>query len=230
MVTSANFELYNRRAQSFVDAADGGLAVIVWAGAAWPTGWIQEAWASWTQEAAPDLAAFTRDLRSQVGPDVHITLAGHSFGGPVVGVAETYHVAADRVLHIASAGVGHGVATPADYTEPCRDRYSITAPNDPIGWVQGVPYVPLLGHGADPDEFPGTRNIYPGRLPDGPDAVNDWGRPLESLGIAGKEVEGIHSHSEVFYPGSDAWRNILAVLVGDEPDPAAEQPPAWSAC
>ncbi len=228
-MSSDNFNLYYNRAKSFADAADGELAVVVWAGASWPSGWIEESWASWSQVAAERLASFTHDLRAQTG-DVPITLAGHSYGGAVIGLAETYDLVADRVLHIASAGMGYDVYQPEALTEPCRPRYSITAPGDPISYVQGMPYVPLLGHGADPDDFPGTLNLATGSLPDGPDAVDDYGVSLAEQGIAGKDVEGVHSHSEVFYPESDAWNNILAVMLGDEPELADSQPDPIAGC
>ncbi|MQM24467.1 alpha/beta hydrolase [Glycomyces albidus] len=230
VLSSANFDLYYNRAKSFVDASDGELAVVVWAAASWPSGWIEESWASWSQVAAESLASFTFDLRNQIGDDVPLTLAGHSYGGAVIGYAETYDLEGDQVLHIASAGMGNDVYSPEDYTEPCRDRFSITAPGDPISYVQGMPYVPLLGHGADPDDFPGVRNLATGSLPDDPDAVDDYGVSLAEQGISGKTVEGVHSHSEIFYPESDAWNNILKVLLNEEPELADEQPEANDAC
>jgi hypothetical protein len=230
VLSSENFELYHDRAESFVDAAGGELAIVVWAAASWPSGWVEESWASWSQVAAESLAAFTFDLRNQIGEDTPLTLAGHSYGGAVIGYAETHDLEADQILHIASAGVGNDVYSPRDYTEPCRARYSITAPGDPISYVQGMPYVPLLGHGADPDDFPGVRNLETGSLSDAPDAVDDYGLSLAEQGLSGKTVEGVHSHSEIFYPESDAWNNILKVLLNEEPDLAAEQPEAYAAC
>lgn len=229
-LSSANFNLYYNRAKSFVDAAEGELAVVVWAGASWPSGWIEESWASWSQVASERLASFTHDLRAQIGEETPVTLAGHSYGGAVIGLAETYELEADRVLHIASAGMGYDVYEPDALSEPCRTRYSITAPGDPISYVQGLPYVPLLGHGADPDDFPGTLNLEPGRLPDGPEAVDDYGVSLAERGIAGKAVEGVHSHSEIFYPESDAWNNILAVMLGEEPELTESQPDPIPGC
>ena len=230
VLSSENFQLYYNRAKSFVDAADGELAVVVWAAASWPSGWVEESWASWSQVAAQSLASFTFDLRNQIGADTPLTLAGHSYGGAVIGYAETYDVEADQILHIASAGMGNDVYGPEDYTEPCRPRFSITGPGDPISYVQGMPYVPLLGHGADPDDFPGNRNLATGSLSSDPDAVDDYGVSLAEQGIAGKTVEGVHSHSEVFYPESDAWNNIYKVLLNQTPEFATEQPEAYEAC
>lgn len=230
VLSSENFELYYQRAKSFVDAADDELAVVVWAAASWPSGWVEESWASWSQVAAESLASFTFDLQNQIGADTPLTLAGHSYGGAVIGYAETHDLAADQILHIASAGMGNDVYSPEDYTEPCRTRYSITAPGDPISYVQGMPYVPLLGHGADPDDFPGVQNLATGNLSDAPGAVDDYGLSLAERGISGKPVEGVHSHSEIFYPESDAWNNILAVLLHEAPDLAEEQPQADEHC
>lgn len=230
VLSSENFQLYYNRAKSFVDAADGELAVVVWAAASWPSGWVEESWASWSQVAAESLASFTFDLRNQIGEDTPLTLAGHSYGGAVIGYAETYDLEADQILHIASAGMGNDVYSPEDYTEPCRPRYSITAPGDPISYIQGMPYVPLLGHGADPDDFPGNQNLETGSLSDSPDAVDDYGLSLADQGLSGKTVEGVHSHSEVFYPESDSWNNILKVLLNESPDLAIEQPEAYKGC
>ncbi|THV28395.1 alpha/beta hydrolase [Glycomyces paridis] len=230
VLSSENFELYYNRAKSFVDAADGELAIVVWAAASWPSGWVEESWASWSQVAAESLASFTFDLRNQIGEDTPLTLAGHSYGGAVIGYAETHEVEADQILHIASAGMGNEVYSPEDYTEPCRPRYSITAPGDPISYVQGMPYVPLLGHGADPDDFPGVQNLATGKLSDAPGAVDDYGLSLAEQGLSGKTVEGVHSHSEIFYPESDAWNNILKVLLNEAPGLADEQPEAYAPC
>lgn len=230
VLSSENFDLYYNRAKSFVDAADGELAIVVWAAASWPSGWIEESWASWSQVAAESLASFTHDLRNQIPPGTPLTLAGHSYGGAVIGYSETREVEADQVLHIASAGMGNDVYSPEDYTEPCRSRFSITAPGDPISYVQGMPYVPLLGHGADPDDFPGVRNLAAGHLSDAPGAVDDYGLSLAEQGLSGKPVEGVHSHSEIFYPESDAWNNILKVLLNEEPGLADEQPEPYEGC
>ncbi|WP_025273955.1 alpha/beta hydrolase [Haloglycomyces albus] len=225
-IDNHNFDLYYQRAKSLVDAEDGDLAVLVWAGAPWPTGWVESSWADWSQVAGKRLARFSRDIGTQY-PEKHLTVMGHSYGGAVVGEAERHPMTAEAVLHLASAGMGHGVGGPDDYSQPCRDRYAMTAPGDPISYVQGVPDFPLLGHGEDPAKFPGIVNLEPGYLPSAPDSVDDEGEPLSEKGILGKKVEGMHSHSEVFYPHSDAWENVLAFMTDREPAPAAEQPESY---
>lgn len=230
-VVSDNFTRYAMRARSFVDApeARGELAVIVWAGADFPSGWLQEGLSGYAEEAAPRLAAFSRDLRARLAPGVPIIAIGHSYGGPVVGLAETQGLDADVVLQLASAGSGHGVTDVGQFDVPCRTRYSMTAPADLIGYVQGGVEAPGLGHGRDPDTMPGTILLDSGFHVADPNAPDDIGRPIGHL--AGTEIRGIHAHSEVFNPQSDAWRNILAVLTGGPVvlKPGG-QPPAVEGC
>ncbi|MFC4336427.1 alpha/beta hydrolase [Salininema proteolyticum] len=228
-IDNHNFDLYQWRAQSLVDASDGDLAVIVWAGAPWPSGWVESSWANWAEIAGERLARFSEDVAAQY-PDKYMTVVGHSYGGAVVGEAERHQMAGERVLQVASAGMGHEVAGPGDYSDPCRERYSMTAEGDPISYIQGLPYMPLLGHGEDPDEFPGVTVLDPGYLSADPGAVDDSGNSLAAQGILGKKIEGVHSHSEVFYPGSDSWKNIYAVMTGGEPEAADDQPEAYPAC
>lgn len=229
-VTNDNFTRYSLRADSFVSASDGDLAMVVWAGAPFPSGWVEEASASWAQDAAVELVAFMADLRGQLGADVPITLAGHSYGGAVVGVAETYELEADRVLHVASAGAGFGVWSPQDYSFPCRERYDLMAPGDPIGYVQNIPDFTGLGHGIEVSRMPGVKRLVTGSVPDDPDARDEIDRTLGSMGITGKEIGGVHAHSEVFIPRSDAWQSMLSVFTMGAPRLLAEQPPALPGC
>lgn len=229
-IVSDNFGRYSQRARSFVDASHGELAMIVWAGAPFPSGWIEEAQPGWARDAAPLLADFMNDLRNRLDPSVLVTLAGHSYGGAIVGLAETHDLAADRVVHVASAGAGYGVDSPLDYTRPCRARYTMMAPGDPIGYVQDVPGFTGLGHGISPADLAGVRRMSTGWLPDDPDARDDVGRTLGSQGIAGKPIGGVHAHSEVFIPDSDAWRNLLTVFTGGEPELLTHQPEPLSRC
>lgn len=228
-VTSENFNRYYWRAQSFVEETED-LAIIVWAQTPSPAGWVQESFAAWSQHAADELSAFVADMRHQFGEEALMTLAGHSYGGATVGIAEKHHLAADQVVHIASPGAGHRVSGPADYSDPCRPRFSMTAPGDPISYVQGLGDLPLLGHGAHPDEFPGVIRLETGSTPGWEGAVDDIGRQLEDLGISGSTIEGTSSHSEIFVPYSDAWYNLLAVFTGDEIELHVDQPDPWPGC
>lgn len=149
-------------------------------------------------------------------------VAGHSFGGAVVGTAERYGLDADAVMHIASAGVGKA-RDPYDYPKPSRPRYSMTAPGDLIGYVQGLPGPPGMGHGKDPDEFRCVTKLATGRLPDDPEATDEKGRPLGDR--AGDLIRGAPSHSDVFIRDSDAWREIYSVFTGTATVPEECPPP-----
>lgn len=228
-VTSENFNRYYWRAQSFVNETED-LAIIVWAQTPSPKGWVQESFAAWSQHAADELSAFAADMRQQFGEETLLTLAGHSYGGATIGLAEKHPLAVDQVVHIASPGAGHRVTGPEDYSDPCRLRFSMTAPGDPISYVQGLGDLPLLGHGAHPGEFPGIIRLETGSTPGWDGAVDDIGRKLEDLGISGTVIEGTSSHSEIFVPYSDAWYNLLAVFTGDEFAPHVDQPAPWPGC
>lgn len=228
-ILDRNFDKYRQRADHLVEASDGRLAVVVWAAGTFPKGWVQGAVSHYRQSLGRSLAVFSHELRQEIervqGPDAQarIVVAGHSFGGGVVGSAEQYGLDADAVMHVASSGMGD-VRDPYDYPDPTRPRYVMTAPGDLIGLVQGLPAPPGLGHGPAPDDFRCTVDLPVGRLPDDPSAVDEDGRPLGER--AGRPIEGIPSHSDVFIRGSDAWWRILEVFTGQAPVPPPCPPPA----
>jgi hypothetical protein len=223
-----NFTKYHQRATSLVEASDGTLAMVVWAAGSFPKGWLQGAMTRYDAPLGRALAIFSQELRSEIdrrlGPDndVRMVVAGHSFGGAVVGSAERYGLDADTVLHIASVGMGT-VRDPYDYPDPTRPRYSITAPGDLIGFVQGIPAPPGLGHGPDPDEFRCVTTLPTGRLPADPAATDEFGDPLGDR--AGGQIGGVSSHSEVFIQFSDAWWQIYRVFAGEVPSTGHCGPP-----
>lgn len=183
------------------------LAMVTWLGGDLPDSVVQDApFNHYASDLAPSLAGFSRELRQEVeragGDDVALAFAGHSYGGSVVGTSEKHGLDADRVLHIESAGMGPGVDAPDDLHPRNRDvrRYSMTAEADFIGLVQGADAGPdNIGHGADPDTFPGTLRLDTGNFADG------------SL------IDGTFaSHSDVFTRHSDAWENMYEVFVGGE--------------
>jgi hypothetical protein len=223
-----NFDKYYQRASDLVEASHGRLAMVVWAAGTFPKGWLQGAMARYRAPLGRALAVFSHELRAEIerrlGPDpgVRVVVAGHSFGGAVVGTAERYGLDADVVLHIASAGMG-AVRDPHDYPEPERPRYSMTAPGDLIGFVQGLPAPPGLGHGPDPDSFRCMVELPTGRLPSDPTATDELGRPLGDR--AGAPIGGISSHSELFIQYSDAWWQIYRVFNGAVAPPPPCPPP-----
>lgn len=232
-VNSDNFIRYHQRATDLVEVSEGRLAVVIWAAGDFPQGWLQGAVTRYQRALGRALALFSHELRAELarklgpGNQVRLVVAGHSFGGAVVGAAERHGLDADAVLHVASAGVGE-VSDPYDYPVPARPRYSLTAPGDLIGLVQGLPLPPGLGHGPDPDTFRCVIRLPTGHLPDDPAALDELGEPLGDR--AGQPIRGVSSHSDVFIQHSDAWWQIYRVFLGrvrvrpDCPPPAESRP------
>jgi hypothetical protein len=212
----ADFDTYAKDAGSFVQADPSGhLAMVAWADGTFPQSLVPAAAdPSYAQATAPDLAAFSHQLRdqidTQVGPgnDVQVTYAGHSYGGAVVGLAEQDGLDANRTMYVESAGMGHDVWSPSDLhdMQPDVQRYAMTAPGDPISAIQGV-QVLGLGHGADPNTFPGVTDLATGNYPNG------------------QPVAGLAAHNGVFTPGSGAWQNMYGVFTGGAVTPAPAKDP-----
>ncbi len=204
----ANIQGTMDNAQSFVDNdPTGSLAMITWMGGDLPDGLGDATYNHYADDLAPALVGFSGQLGDEIDANAHagtqVTVAGHSYGGAVVGVAETYGLEADRVLHIASAGMGSDVLDPDDLpaSQDDVDRYSMTAPGDLIELTQGIndPFaIDRMGHGADPDTFPGTVRLETGYYADG-----EW-------------IEGSDAHGGVFQLNSDAWQNMYEVFTGGE--------------
>jgi hypothetical protein len=192
-------------ARRFVSATRGEVATITYLGGPFPRGntaataLIDAASPRYALDMAPRLVAFSEDLDRTVdatGRDIPVTYIGHSYGGSIMGTAEAFGLTADRTLYLAAAGAGVGVDDPSDWHNRNPDvlRFSMTAPEDFIEAVQGIPGGP---HGADPDEMPGVIPLAAGNYDDG--------RPMA----------GWRAHTDIINWPSDSWRNILAVITGD---------------
>lgn len=115
---------------------------------------VQDApFADYARDLGPQLAEFSHDVRQEIdhssaAPNAQTTYLGHSYGGAVVGRAELAGLDADRVLHVESAGMGHDVQSPDDLpdSQDDVDRYSMTAPGDVIGDIQGMQLGDNIGH------------------------------------------------------------------------------------
>ncbi|MCX2930375.1 alpha/beta hydrolase [Mycobacterium sp. CVI_P3] len=187
-------------ARRLVAGSGGNVAVISYLGGPFPTGRLLAGIADaadphYALQMAPRLVAFSEDVERRAGA-MPVTYLGHSYGGSIVGTAERLGLTADRVIYVEAAGAGVGVHHPSDWHNRNPDvlRFSITAPGDPIGLVQGIPFG---SHGADPDELPGVIRLDAGRR------------------LTGAPMMGPSAHSGVLNEPSDAWRNILAVITGD---------------
>ncbi|PWD51237.1 hypothetical protein C8046_11810 [Serinibacter arcticus] len=199
-----NYDGNASRSESFHNAAPDRLAMITWMGGDLPDSLLDAKGDEWSRDLGPKLAGFSDAVRLEIessGSSASTTYAGHSYGGAVVGRAEAAGLDADRVLHIASAGMGNDIGGPSDYPDSQNDvhRYSMTAPGDPIENFQGLD-AGSWGHGADPDTFPGTERLHTG---------ND-------AGPDGAPLQGSSAHSDVFNHESDSWNQMLEVFVGGE--------------
>lgn len=154
---------------------------------------------------APDLVAFGHELDRTLGvtaPDAKTTFIGHSYGGSVVGTAEQLGLNADRVIYASSAGTGTLDNQPWTNPNPNVERYSLTAPGDPIQNFQGM----ATQHGGDPDTTPGVT-----RLDTGYYSKNNPDHP-------GELVAGMEGHGEYWNdPKSDAFQNMVKVIKGEQP-------------
>jgi hypothetical protein len=197
--SAANTETVRR----FVAAGRGSVAMITYLGGPFPTGQLASGILNagdprFALDMAPRLVAFSEDVNRTVdatGRPVAVTYLGHSYGGSILGTAERFGLTADRTVYVEAAGAGVGVHDPADWhnRNPDVERFSMTAPGDPIELVQGFP---LDGHGADPDTMPGVVRL-------------DTGRRLD-----GSLMSGPSAHSAVVNEPSDAWRRLLGVITG----------------
>lgn len=197
-----------RSARQFVAATKGEVAAITYLGGPFPgdddmvTAITEAASPRFAMAMAPRLVSFSRAVDAAVdatGRRIAVTYVGHSYGGAILGTAEALGMTADRTLYAAAAGSGFGVDRPDEWhnRNPHVLRFSMTAPGDPIQLVQGIVGGP---HGADPDEMPGVIHLATGRYDDG------------------RLMAGPAAHGDVLsVEGSDAWRNVLAVITGDRP-------------
>ncbi|OMC39416.1 hypothetical protein A5740_26865 [Mycobacterium sp. GA-1841] len=209
-------------------AEQSGSPVFLYMGDDFPQGLDKAADPSYAASMAPKLVSFGHEIDRAVGqgaPGTPVTYIGHSYGGAIVGTAEQMGLRADRVLHASSAGTG---ILSGEYTNPNPNvqRYSMTAPGDPISLVQslsrdvaipdGIPFIPHTVDGqignplgglpsaTDPDEIPGVTRLdtgYYGR---------DGAHP-------GEVIVGTDAHGKYWDDyESDAFQNMVAVISGGE--------------
>jgi len=179
--------------------SSSGLSLITWIGGDLPDSVLSDAPdQKYAKHAGPLLSDFSYQLRDEMDRDgasgAATTYLGHSYGGAIVGQAEHHGLDADRVLMVEGAGMGPDVHSTDDLPTAGRTtpHYSMTAPGDIITVAQNS------GHlGSDPDTFGNAVRLQTGRTG------------------GGDPIDGVSSHSKVFTPGSDAWKNMLAVLNGE---------------
>lgn len=152
---------------------------------------------------AQGLTAFGRELDREiaaVAPGTPTTYIGHSYGGSVLGTAEQLGLNADRTVYASSAGTG-ALGTEWRNPNPDVERYSLTAPGDPIHVAQQFG---SLVHGGDPDTADGVTRLDTGHYS---------GDHPDHQGL----VSGVDGHGGYWNdPRSTAFENLAAVVRGDE--------------
>lgn len=191
------------------DAAGGVVAgMIAWQGGPFPVGLSvlrADPALLLARRLAPFVNAIPRDAR------VRVTAFGFSFGGAVVGLALRDGMRVDRVAHLASAGLGHGIRSLEDLPPAARvPHYAMLAPGDAtVGPAQGLearlPWLGRIGHGASPIGTPGVTRLETG-----------W---LDDAARSGPLLTGHMPLLERW--GTTAKRNMATVLAGGEADEAA---------
>ncbi|MBF6183219.1 MotE family protein [Nocardia otitidiscaviarum] len=177
----------------------------------------------YAKEMAPMLVDFGREVDREVAlraPGTPVSYVAHSYGGSILGTAEQLGLRADRVLYSSSAGTGI-YDMPWNNANPDVQRFSQTAPADPIGIIQSYPrdsIAPQLAPfgnphagmplGGDPDEIPGVTRLDTGYY--GEDAEKAGHEP-------GEVVFGTDGHGKYWDdPSSTAFKNIVGVIAGTE--------------
>lgn len=196
-------------ADHLVAAGEGRIAALVFLGGHFPQDmWIESGDPVFTLAMAPLLACFSLDVqahldaigrgaRSAETARLPVTVLGHSFGGAVVGTAETLGLWADRVMYVASPSAGIGVRSASQWRNraPAVRRYSITVPGDPIELMQ-------IRFGL---RYPGASTAD----------IMDGVRRLDSGFFDNGEVlYGTRGHGGVFDRSSDAFWQMAEVIVG----------------
>lgn len=164
------------------------------------------------RDMAPRLVGFGKELDIEIAcraPGASTTFIGHSYGGSIVGSAEQLGLRADNVIYASSAGTGVFDGPWHDANPEVR-RFSLTAPGDPIHYVQSLPGNP---HGHDPDTTPGVTRL-------------DTGYYSTDAADPGALVAGGAGHGGYWRdPDSTAFRNIVAVINDEQPTPYVERAP-----
>lgn len=186
-------------------------AVFQWAGGAFPQSIPEAMDASYSEALAPRLVSFTSGVPVPEGAD--LTVLGHSYGGATVGVAEAEGLRADKVLYVAAAGLGNGNQSLDDFPHTSDvPHYAIMARNDMVvGPIQSEAMDWM--HGASTLDIPGVTRLDTGAIrADDPDS--EW---IEQYNVPGNWTPpAIDAHSTVFYPASQSFANIMAVITGGE--------------
>lgn len=206
----AEFTTDLKHGDDFMSESGNKAGYFTWHGAPMPqfdnSHSAEAAMRGFSDTAAPRLASFVNSLRLSARTD--IVPVGHSYGVVVLAKAEAMGLEADRVVYVAPAGLGEGVAGIDEFPETGDvPHFSLQARNDAIvGISQGLLSGFGLGHGsADPLEGPGITRLETGYLD----------REHPEAGTIEEKKNPVESHTAVLTVGSTSMRNITNVVTGD---------------
>ncbi|MEV5264551.1 alpha/beta fold hydrolase, partial [Streptomyces werraensis] len=138
------------------------------------------------EEAAPELRALVKDLRSVAAPRARVSLLCHSYGSVVCARAAA-GLDVDDLVFLGSPGTG------ADTAADLRTRARVWAARGAGDWVEHVPHLDAglfgttVGFGADP-------------------VSQEYGARVFAAGDGG--------HSDYFDPGSLSLANLTRIVLG----------------
>lgn len=199
------FDLYQRANALIQGQGAGPTAVFAWAGGRFPQG-LDARKDGFSRDLGPRLRDFAAAVDTHPGRST-LTITGHSYGGAVVGMAESAGLRADRILYVSGAGLGNDNTQVANFPHTADvPHYALMARNDLIvGHIQGAD-VGSWGHGASPLRDPDVVRLETGFIDD---EKRVPGQDIESLGVTA-------SHSGVYTVGSTAFNNIVQTIVGGQ--------------
>ncbi|MEU4361768.1 alpha/beta hydrolase [Promicromonospora sp. NPDC023987] len=195
-------DAYNLYDEAHNTVGAGSTAVFAWAGGEFPQNIPEAASASYSRDLGPKLRDFMHAI--DVHPDSTLTAEAHSYGGAVLGIAESEGLRVDRVMYVAGAGLGNDNTSVQDfpYTKDVPHYTQMARRDSVVGLIQGAD-AGELGHGASALHDPDVTRLETGYL----NAANRSQGDIESTGV-------FESHSSVYTKGSTAFNNIVGVITG----------------
>lgn len=202
--------------------------ILLYVGGDFPQGLDKASDETYARDMAPKLVDFGHEIDREVARSAAgtpVTYIGHSYGGAIVGTAEQLGLRADRIVHASSAGTGIYTA-PYENPNPDVQRFSLTAPGDPIGAIQSLPRDTGIAPMGLPENTDGQVGNPLGGLPAATDPDNIPGVVRLDTGYYGSAFND-HSPGEIIVgtdghgqywddPNSTAFQNMAGVIAGGD--------------
>jgi hypothetical protein len=207
------------RAADLYQAAGPSSAIFQWAGGEFPQSIPQAMDSSYSHDLAPRLRDFAAGIPVPSGAT--LTVLGHSYGGATVGLAEQAGLRADRVMYVAAAGMGDGVAGVGDFPHTSTvPHYAMMSRNDlVVGLIQGREGDLHALHGQSTLTADGVTRLETGVI----DRSDLDSTDIEDYNVPGNGTpSAIDSHSSLYTPGSTAFENMVSVITGGQAELYAE--------